>query len=57
MKVEIIQGPEGAALYVNDTRVAGPKPWGGGKSIAVFELDGAATDRLRDAIDEFQAVD
>lgn len=41
MKVEIIDGVEGKALYFNDYRVAGPKPWGtvGGNLIASFEVD------------------
>lgn len=29
-KIEVVQGTEGAAMYINDYRVAGPKPWGGG---------------------------
>lgn len=28
--VTIIKGVEGLAVYVNDYRIAGPKPWGGG---------------------------
>ncbi len=31
--VEIIQGVEGPCVAINDMRVAGPKPWGGGKVI------------------------
>jgi len=31
IKVDIIGGVEGPCLSVNDYRVAGPKPWGGGK--------------------------
>lgn len=30
VKVTVIAGVEGTALYVNDRRVAGPKPWAGG---------------------------
>lgn len=25
------QGVEGNSIYLNDYRIAGPKPWGGGK--------------------------
>jgi hypothetical protein len=32
-KITVILGVEGHALYVNDTRVAGPKPWAGGKVV------------------------
>jgi hypothetical protein len=30
------QGVEGKSVYINDTRVAGSKPWGGGKTLAEF---------------------
>jgi hypothetical protein len=33
----VLQGSEGKSLYVNDYRVSGSKPWGGGKII--FEAD------------------
>jgi hypothetical protein len=33
----VLQGLEGKSLYINDYRVSGPKPWGGGKII--FEAD------------------
>ena len=29
--IEIIHGVEGDCLTLNDHRIAGPKPWGGGK--------------------------
>lgn len=29
--IEVIVGPMGPCLSINNTRVAGPKPWGGGK--------------------------
>ena len=31
--VEIIEGVGGPCVAINDRRVAGPKPWGGGKVI------------------------
>lgn len=33
----VLQGSESKSLYINDYRVSGPKPWGGGKTI--FETD------------------
>ena len=30
LKVEVVRGCEGRSLYINDYRVAGSKPWGGG---------------------------
>lgn len=28
--IEVVSGPEGPSVYINEYRVAGPKPWGGG---------------------------
>ncbi|MEI2416158.1 hypothetical protein V8Z80_08230 [Orrella sp. JC864] len=40
--IEVVRGPEGLALYVaNDDgghRLAGPKPWGGGRTIHQFQV-------------------
>jgi hypothetical protein len=36
-RIGIIQGVEGNSVYINDLRVCGAKPWGGGKYIAQFE--------------------
>lgn len=30
VRIEIVNGCEGKAVYINDYRVAGSKPWGGG---------------------------
>ena len=30
IRIDLIRGVEGLAVYINDYRVAGPKPWGGG---------------------------
>ena len=38
LHVEVIQGVEGPCLAVNSFRVAGPKPWGGGKTIAEWAV-------------------
>lgn len=42
VNVLLLQGIEGKALYVNDYRVAGPKPWGGGTTITEFNVDRSA---------------
>lgn len=38
--IEIVSGVEGPSLYIGDNnrghRLAGPKPWGGGKTIHRF---------------------
>lgn len=31
VKITFVQGVEGKSCYINDYRVCGPKPWGGGK--------------------------
>ena len=33
MKIDYIKGVEGDSISINEYRVAGPKPWGGGKII------------------------
>lgn len=38
MKIELISGVEGNSLYLNDTRIAGSKPWGGGKVIESWNI-------------------
>lgn len=39
IKVEVIQGCSGKALYINGYRVCGGKPWGGGKTLYEFDVD------------------
>lgn len=46
--VEIVSGKEGQCLIVNDLRVAGPKPWGGGTVIKRFQVK---KEDLMEAID------
>lgn len=33
-----VHGPEGNSLYINNYRVSGPKPWGGGTTIAEWNI-------------------
>ncbi len=37
--IEVISGPAGPSIYVNDYRVAGPKPWGGGDLLHKFIVE------------------
>ena len=37
-KFEVIRGVEGCCLALDDTRIAGPKPWGGGTVIHTWEI-------------------
>lgn len=43
---EVIRGVEGCCLALDDTRIAGPKPWGGGTVIHAWKTD-----------EEYKAVD
>ena len=38
-KFEIVSGVDGKSLYIDDTRVAGPRPWGGGTIVDAFTTD------------------
>ena len=38
-KFEVIRGVEGCCLALDDTRIAGPKPWGGGTVIHAWETN------------------
>ena len=51
-KFEVIRGVEGCCLALDDTRIAGPKPWGGGTVIHAWEID----ERTRAAIDDWMAT-
>lgn len=37
--IEVVRGPEGPCLLVNEYRVAGPKPWGGGTVTHEWRVD------------------
>lgn len=37
VNVEVIGGVEGKSLYIDDYRVGGPKPWGGGSTLHEFK--------------------
>ena len=37
---EIVRGVEGDCLVLDNTRICGPKPWGGGHVIKTFHTDG-----------------
>ena len=38
-RFEVIRGVEGCCLSLDDTRIAGPKPWGGGTVVHSWETD------------------
>lgn len=38
VNVHVVSGVEGVSLSINDCRVTGPKPWGGGRIIHSFKV-------------------
>jgi len=38
-RIEIVSGVEGPCVVINSVRVAGPKPWGGGQTVASWAVD------------------
>ena len=38
IKIEIVSGVEGPSVYINDHRIAGNKPWGGGTVLVSTEV-------------------
>lgn len=39
VNVEVVIGADGPSLYVDDYRVLGNKPWGGGRMIHAWKVD------------------
>jgi hypothetical protein len=37
--IELIEGVSGQCVSINDRRVAGPKPWGGGRVVRTWHAD------------------
>jgi hypothetical protein len=37
VKINLVNGVEGSSLYIDDYRVAGNKPWGGGVIARTFK--------------------
>lgn len=46
--ITVVNGVEGPSVYINDLRVAGPKPWGGGP--VVYEWTGVKKAHLEEAL-------
>ena len=38
MRLELVAGVEGPSIYLNDERIAGPKPWGGGRITKSYQI-------------------
>lgn len=48
--IELVDGVEGPSLYLNQHRIAGPKPWGGGKVRLSWNLSESEVEDLRKQI-------
>ena len=52
MKIEVVEWQgELRCIYLNDRRIAGAKPWGGGKTIYQFQVSTAKVRKLADERD------
>lgn len=45
VNIELVSGCEGYSLYIDDYRVAGSKPWGGGKVVKAWTAKVADIDK------------
>ena len=52
---EVVRGPEGDCLLLDDTRISGPKPWGGGTVTKTFRTDKAYDVVPKDELDRLKA--
>lgn len=56
LTIEVISGVEGCCIAVDDNRIAGPKPWGGGHVINHWTVvDKRNIKILRDICDKYLA--
>ena len=53
ISIDVVSGPEGVALYVNDYRMTGPKPWGGGRVLHSFMVE---ADEVKQIIDKQKLI-
>ena len=53
-EVLVVRGVEGVAIYINEYRICGPKPWGGFTSADVLRRDTVRADDLRRAVPELR---
>jgi hypothetical protein len=53
VKIDLVGGVEGRSLYINDHRVAGPKPWGGGPIVKTWTAD---ISHLRTALERAESA-
>ena len=51
VNIDIVSGVEGLSIYIDDTRICGNKPWGGGKVIRTFKnVDLSEVTKIQDLI-------
>jgi hypothetical protein len=37
LELQLVEGVEGPSIYLNGYRIAGPKPWGGGRVVRTWK--------------------
>jgi hypothetical protein len=52
---EVVRGAEGDCLLLDDTRICGPKPWGGGAVTKTFHTDETYAVVPKDELDRLKA--
>ena len=60
MKLDIVKWSHGTSLYLNDFRISGSKPWGGGKVFMSFDVEEedlleAIRQYKHEPVDQYQA--
>lgn len=50
IEVRYVQGVEGNSVWLNDIRIGGPKPWGGGKTLESFTV---SIDDIKEALKNY----
>ncbi len=50
IEVRYVKGVEGNSIWLNDMRIGGPKPWGGGKTLESFTV---SIDDIKEALKNY----
>ena len=57
-EVEIVSGVEGPCIVIGDRRVAGPKPWGGGRATHKWKVNSEdLINAIREASKQEELID
>lgn len=53
--IKIVKGCEGYSIYLNDYRIAGSKPWGGGDVVRTIKISDYELKRIKEIINKLEA--